>query len=92
MEQIGCQRDGQDPVARDATEFSRDSCTTRGGKKTLPSLPLLQNATPLCLPLPQNATPALTDEKNRDKTRAQQAAALPLALPKPEMALVQRRL
>src|SRR6266705_5322150 len=45
MEQIGCQRDGQDPAAQEATEFSRDSCTTRGVKKTPPCLPLSQNAT-----------------------------------------------
>src|SRR5260221_2867600 len=53
----------QDPVVRDATEFAKDSCTTRSGKKTPPSIPLCQNATPFCLPLPQNATPTLTDEK-----------------------------
>src|SRR6266705_4977944 len=45
MEQIGCQRDGQDPAAQEATEFSRDSCTTRGVKKTPPCLPVSQNAT-----------------------------------------------
>jgi len=53
LEQIGCQRDGQDTKTKEATEFSRDSCTTRGVKKT-----------PLCLPLSQNATPSMTGGQN----------------------------
>src|SRR6266446_3087407 len=51
--QIGCQRDGQDTKTKEVTEFSRDSCTTRGVKKTPP-----------CLPLSQNATPSMTGGQN----------------------------